>query len=129
MTTFIMSNAAMREMYPEIEPYRTQRIAVDARHTLRVEECGNPDGLPVIFLHGGPGAGLAAVSAVLDLYRAGVVAATMACQLMIAFHNMRWSPRFMSRCMGLKLNVTTCPRPTGMSRIAGCPIRFPSPQA
>jgi proline iminopeptidase len=49
----------MRELYPEIEPYRTQQIAVDGTHTLRVEECGNPDGLPVIFLHGGPGAGLA----------------------------------------------------------------------
>jgi proline iminopeptidase len=49
----------MRELYPEIEPYRTQRIAVDGTHTLRVEECGNLDGLPVIFLHGGPGAGLA----------------------------------------------------------------------
>ena len=49
----------MREMYPEIEPYRTQHIAVDSLHTLRVEECGNPDGLPVVFLHGGPGAGLA----------------------------------------------------------------------
>lgn len=49
----------MRTMYPEIEPYRTHRIAVDSRHTLYVEECGNPQGLPVIFLHGGPGAGLA----------------------------------------------------------------------
>ncbi|PWK92312.1 prolyl aminopeptidase [Fulvimonas soli] len=49
----------MRELYPEIEPYRTHRLAVDARHTLYVEECGNPDGLPVVFLHGGPGAGLA----------------------------------------------------------------------
>ncbi|WP_184600320.1 prolyl aminopeptidase [Rhodanobacter sp. MP1X3] len=49
----------MHEMYPEIEPYRTQHIAVDAIHTLRVEECGNPNGLPVVFLHGGPGAGLA----------------------------------------------------------------------
>ncbi|WEN15864.1 prolyl aminopeptidase [Rhodanobacter sp. AS-Z3] len=48
----------MRDFYPAIEPYRTQRIAVDALHTLHVEECGNPDGLPVIFLHGGPGAGL-----------------------------------------------------------------------
>lgn len=48
----------MRELYPEIEPYRTQRIAVDALHTLHVEECGNPHGLPVIFLHGGPGAGI-----------------------------------------------------------------------
>ncbi|HJW05492.1 MAG TPA: prolyl aminopeptidase [Rhodanobacter sp.] len=48
----------MREMYPEIEPYRSQRIAVDAIHRLHVEECGNPAGLPVVFLHGGPGAGL-----------------------------------------------------------------------
>jgi proline iminopeptidase len=50
---------AMPVLYPEIEPYRTQYIAVDAVHTLRIEECGNPDGLPVVFLHGGPGAGLA----------------------------------------------------------------------
>ena len=49
----------MREMYPEIKPYQTHRITVDAIHTLRVEECGNPAGLPVVFLHGGPGAGLA----------------------------------------------------------------------
>ncbi|MBU6476818.1 MAG: prolyl aminopeptidase [Xanthomonadaceae bacterium] len=48
----------MRELYPEIEPYRREHLAVDARHTLYVEECGNPDGLPVVFLHGGPGAGL-----------------------------------------------------------------------
>jgi proline iminopeptidase len=48
----------MRELYPEIEPYHTHRLAVDALHTLHVEECGNPLGLPVIFLHGGPGAGL-----------------------------------------------------------------------
>ncbi len=50
----------MRTLYPAIEPYRTHRIAVDAIHTLHVEECGNPDGLPVVFLHGGPGAGIAA---------------------------------------------------------------------
>lgn len=50
----------MRELYPEIEPYRTQRLAVDDLHTLYIEECGNPDGLPVLFLHGGPGAGLSA---------------------------------------------------------------------
>ncbi|QQQ03007.1 prolyl aminopeptidase [Lysobacter enzymogenes] len=48
----------MRELYPEIEPYRTHRLAVDAIHELHVEECGNPDGLPVLFLHGGPGAGV-----------------------------------------------------------------------
>jgi proline iminopeptidase len=34
-------------------------MAVDAIHTLRIEECCNPAGLPVIFLHGGPGSGLA----------------------------------------------------------------------
>jgi proline iminopeptidase len=50
----------MRELYPEIEPYQTHRLAVDAIHTLHVEECGNPAGLPVVFLHGGPGAGIAA---------------------------------------------------------------------
>lgn len=48
----------MRELYPEIEPYRTHRLAVDDIHELYVEECGNPDGLPVVFLHGGPGAGV-----------------------------------------------------------------------
>jgi proline iminopeptidase len=48
----------MRELYPEIEPYRSGMFPVSDRHTLYVEECGNPDGLPVVFLHGGPGAGL-----------------------------------------------------------------------
>jgi proline iminopeptidase len=48
----------MRELYPEIEPDRSQRIAVDTLHELHVEECGNPRGLPVVFLHGGPGAGV-----------------------------------------------------------------------
>ena len=49
----------MRELYPEIEPFRAHRLAVDARHTLYVEECGNPAAVPVVFLHGGPGAGIA----------------------------------------------------------------------
>lgn len=43
--------------YPAIKPYVTHSLTVDALHTLYVEECGNPDGLPVVFLHGGPGAG------------------------------------------------------------------------
>lgn len=50
----------MRELYPEIEPYRTHRLAVDDLHELHIEECGNPNGLPVVFLHGGPGAGVSA---------------------------------------------------------------------
>ena len=45
------------ELYPSIEPYRTGRLAVDRLHTLYWEECGNPAGTPVLFLHGGPGAG------------------------------------------------------------------------
>ncbi len=53
-------NESVRELYPEIEPYRTHRLAVDDIHDLHVEECGNPDGLPVVFLHGGPGAGVSA---------------------------------------------------------------------
>ena len=43
--------------YPTIEPHRTQRLAVDAVHSLYVEESGNPAGIPVVFLHGGPGSG------------------------------------------------------------------------
>ncbi|WP_158880660.1 prolyl aminopeptidase [Rhodanobacter sp. L36] len=49
----------MRTLYPAIEPYHTHRMRVDALHTLHVEECGNPAGIPVVFLHGGPGAGIA----------------------------------------------------------------------
>ncbi len=48
----------MRTLYPSITPYREHRLAVDALHTLHLEECGNPDGIPVVFLHGGPGAGV-----------------------------------------------------------------------
>ncbi len=44
-------------LFPEIKPYKRFHLDVDERHTLYVEECGKPDGLPVVFLHGGPGAG------------------------------------------------------------------------
>ena len=47
----------MRDLYPEIQPYNTLQLAVDDVHTLHVEEVGNPDGVPALFLHGGPGAG------------------------------------------------------------------------
>jgi proline iminopeptidase len=47
----------MRALFPDIKPYATQRFAVDELHTLHVEECGDPRGLPALFLHGGPGAG------------------------------------------------------------------------
>ncbi|MFJ8580556.1 prolyl aminopeptidase [Micromonospora sp. NPDC093277] len=45
-------------LYPPIEPYATHRIAVGDGHDLYVEEVGRPDGVPVVFLHGGPGGGL-----------------------------------------------------------------------
>ncbi|MGV6490337.1 prolyl aminopeptidase [Stenotrophomonas rhizophila] len=48
----------MRTLYPAIAPYREFALAVDRLHTLHVEECGRPDGIPVVFLHGGPGAGV-----------------------------------------------------------------------
>ena len=47
----------MQTLYPSIQPYATHELAVDACHRLYVEESGNPDGLPVVFLHGGPGGG------------------------------------------------------------------------
>jgi proline iminopeptidase len=47
----------MRKLYPEIEPWDTGTLEVDARHTLYYEQCGNPDGKPVVLLHGGPGGG------------------------------------------------------------------------
>ncbi len=44
-------------LYPPIEPYQTGMLAVDPQHTLYWEQSGNANGVPVIFLHGGPGAG------------------------------------------------------------------------
>lgn len=41
-----------------LSPYRTHELAVDDIHRLYVEECGTPSGLPALFLHGGPGAGI-----------------------------------------------------------------------
>jgi proline iminopeptidase len=53
-----MSESLTETLFPTIEPYRHGMLAVDGLHTLYWEECGNPDGEPVLFLHGGPGAGL-----------------------------------------------------------------------
>jgi proline iminopeptidase len=46
-----------RQLFPAIEPYATHRLKVSDLHTVYVEECGNPNGKPVVMLHGGPGAG------------------------------------------------------------------------
>jgi len=50
--------AARRSLYPEIEPYRTGRLRVSELHEIAFEECGNPRGRPVVFVHGGPGGGV-----------------------------------------------------------------------
>lgn len=47
----------MSELYPPIHENRHFYLQVDDQHEIYVEECGNQDGEPVIFLHGGPGAG------------------------------------------------------------------------
>ncbi len=51
----------MKELYPDIQPYTSLRLQVEPPHVLHVEECGSRDGIPVIFLHGGPGVGCAPV--------------------------------------------------------------------
>ena len=47
----------MHILYPDIQPYVQHTLAVEPPHTLHIEECGNPSGIPVLFVHGGPGAG------------------------------------------------------------------------
>jgi proline iminopeptidase len=49
------------QLYPPIEPYDTGRMRLDDVHTMYWEQSGNPQGIPVLFLHGGPGAGATAV--------------------------------------------------------------------
>ena len=48
---------ANQHFYPAIEPYATGTLTVEAPHELYWEECGNPEGIPILFVHGGPGAG------------------------------------------------------------------------
>lgn len=47
----------MQTLYPEIKPYVRHELAVEPPHVLYVDESGSADGLPVLFIHGGPGAG------------------------------------------------------------------------
>ncbi|QEW05430.1 prolyl aminopeptidase [Nitrincola iocasae] len=45
----------MRTLYPDIAPYAEHRLDMDTIHQIYVEESGNPQGIPVVFIHGGPG--------------------------------------------------------------------------
>lgn len=55
----------MLSLYPAIEPFKHYHLTVtneelndkEVEHHIYVEECGNPSGIPVLFLHGGPGSG------------------------------------------------------------------------
>lgn len=47
----------MTPLFPEIKPYQRHDLSVDDIHTLYIEECGEPSGIPILFIHGGPGAG------------------------------------------------------------------------
>ena len=50
-------NQAPYNLYPEIEPFNKNWLIVSNLHQIYYEECGNPDGIAVVFLHGGPGSG------------------------------------------------------------------------
>lgn len=50
--------ADKRSLYPPIEPFDTGRLKVSPIHEIYYEQCGNPEGKPVVFLHGGPGGGV-----------------------------------------------------------------------
>ncbi len=44
-------------LYPPIKPYHEFFLAVDPPHEIYIEECGNPEGIPILMVHGGPGGG------------------------------------------------------------------------
>lgn len=48
----------METLYPPVAPYDQGRLTVSSLHTIYYEQCGNPQGAPVVFLHGGPGGGI-----------------------------------------------------------------------
>lgn len=51
------SDRAAAALYPEIEPFNDGHLQVSELHQIYYEESGNPDGKPVVFVHGGPGSG------------------------------------------------------------------------
>jgi len=48
----------LRDLFRQTKPYRTGDLKVSKLHTIHFEECGNPRGKPLVFLHGGPGGGI-----------------------------------------------------------------------
>jgi proline iminopeptidase len=57
MIDSIRSRPPEGPLYPDCLPSASGMLALDARHTMHWEECGNPNGVPLLFIHGGPGGG------------------------------------------------------------------------
>jgi len=55
------SHSELLPLFPPVEPFATGTLALDAPHRMYFEQSGDPRGVPVVFLHGGPGAGASAV--------------------------------------------------------------------
>jgi proline iminopeptidase len=51
----------LRDLYPEIQPYSQGFLKLDDIHTMYWEQCGNPDGVPILSVHGGPGEGSSSI--------------------------------------------------------------------
>lgn len=60
VTSLQPPRADLRDLYPAIEPYDHGHLSVGGGHEVYYEQCGNPDGKPVVFVHGGPGGGAGA---------------------------------------------------------------------
>lgn len=57
MDKFPDQKRAVQYLYPPTDPFDQRMLAVGQGHKVYVEQCGNPDGIPVVVLHGGPGGG------------------------------------------------------------------------
>ena len=60
MDKFPSQKRAVQYLYPPIDPYDQRMLSVGDGHDIYVEQCGAPNGIPVIVLHGGPGGGCSA---------------------------------------------------------------------
>ena len=61
MDKFLGQKRAAQYFYPPLDPFSQQIMQTGDGHQIYVEQCGNPDGLPVVVLHGGPGGGCSPV--------------------------------------------------------------------
>lgn len=57
MDKFSDQKRAVQYLYPPIDPFDQRMLDVGQGHRVYMEQCGNPDGIPVVVLHGGPGGG------------------------------------------------------------------------